>query len=130
METANSITVHSDFDTTVADVREALQEQGFGVITEIDVKETMATKLDVEYDHYLILGACNPSLAHRAIQADDTIGTLLPCNVVVRQVGGDVVVEAVDPQLLVTATGQESLVPIADEAADRLGKVLQKLSAA
>jgi uncharacterized protein (DUF302 family) len=128
MAVGTSITVHRDFHTTVTQVRDALADQGFGVITEIDVQATMAAKLNVEYDHFLILGACNPVLAHRAIEADATIGTLLPCNVVVRQSGDDVVVESIDPQLLVTTTGEGSLAPVAQEAAVRLRKALDTVA--
>lgn len=127
MADGNSITVQLDFADTVARVREALQSEGFGVITEIDIRATMADKLHLEYPDFLILGACNPMLAHTALQTDPGVAALLPCNVVVRRSGDEVVVEAVDPQLLVSATGEEALAAVADEAADRLKRVLDKV---
>lgn len=130
MSKSNSVAVHRDFADTVAQVRDALQSEGFGVITEIDIQATMATKLQLEYPDFLILGACNPMLAHTAIQTDPGVAALLPCNVVVRRSGDEVVVEAVDPQLLVSATGEESLAPVADEAAERLQRVLAKVAQA
>lgn len=127
MADGNSITVQLDFADTVARVREALQSEGFGVITEIDIRATMADKLHLEYPDFLILGACNPMLAHTALETDPGVAALLPCNVVVRRSGDEVVVEAVDPQLLVSATGEEALAAVADEAADRLKRVLDKV---
>jgi uncharacterized protein (DUF302 family) len=128
MSYGNSVTLASEFDDVVEQVRSALADQGFGVITEIDVQTTMQEKLGEKYDPYLILGACNPSLAHRAIQTDEAIGMLLPCNVVVRRVGSETVVEALDPQIMVQATGVSELAPVADEAASRLEAVLASLS--
>ncbi|MGW7448525.1 DUF302 domain-containing protein [Kitasatospora sp. NPDC054795] len=108
-------------------VRAALAEQGFGVLTEIDVRATLQAKPGEEIEDYLILGACNPPLAHRALQADRHIGPLLPCNVVVRAVDGRTLVEAMDPQLLVRVTGQPVLTAVADEAAARLRAALDSL---
>jgi len=127
MATGNSITLRGNFDDTVAQVREALQGEGFGVITEIDIRATMAAKLQLDYPDFLILGACNPMLAHTALQTAPGVAALLPCNVVVRRSGDEVVVEAVDPQILVSATGEEALAPVADEAAERLQRVLAKV---
>ena len=127
MATSNSVTLDRDFDSVVESVRAALADQGFGVLTEIDVQATMKTKLGESYDPYLILGACNPPLAHRAIQTDQSIGTLLPCNVVVRRVGDSTVVETLDPQIMVEFTGIEDLAPVADEAGVRLQAVLDSL---
>jgi uncharacterized protein (DUF302 family) len=112
----------------VESVRAALADQGFGVLTEIDVQATMKEKLGETYDPFLILGACNPPLAHRAIQLDPTIGTLLPCNVVVRRDGGKTVVETLDPQIMVDFTGIADLAPVADEAGVRLKAVVDSLS--
>lgn len=116
------------FGEAVARVREALGEQGFGVLTEIDVRETLRSKLGVETGDYLILGACNPPLAHQALQVDPQIGLLLPCNVVVRADGTETVVEALDPQVMVTVTGQAELAPVADEAGRRLRAALDHLT--
>lgn len=117
--------VHRPFDDTVAAVREALAEQGFGVLTEIDMAATMKKKLDVDIPPQVILGACNPPLAHRALQAEKSVGLLLPCNVVVRDEGdGTTAVEALDPQVMVGVTGNPALSSVADEAATRLRAAL------
>jgi uncharacterized protein (DUF302 family) len=118
------------FTTAAVDrVRAALKEQGFGVLTEIDVRATMREKLGVEMEDYLILGACNPPLAHRALEADRDIGLLLPCNVVVRADGADAtLVQALDPQTMVSVTGRAELKPVADEATTRLRAALDSLT--
>ncbi|MEV7216945.1 DUF302 domain-containing protein [Kitasatospora cineracea] len=112
-------------------VRAALAEQGFGVLTEIDMTATLRAKLGVELEDYLVLGACNPPLAHRALEADRRIGLLLPCNVVLRTApdGTTVLVEAMDPQLMVQFTGRPELAGIADDAAARLRAALASLTA-
>ncbi|WSG63127.1 DUF302 domain-containing protein [Nocardia sp. NBC_01730] len=97
-------------------VHNALAEQGFGVLSEIDVRSTLHAKLEVAMEDYVILGACNPSLAHRALEIDRRIGLLLPCNVVVRAVGDTTVVEAADPEMLVRQSETTGLQPIALEA--------------
>lgn len=108
-------------------VRAALKEQGFGVLTEIDVQATLREKLGEDMEDYLILGACNPPLAHRALTVDRQIGLLLPCNVVVRTDGDETVVEALDPQVMVEVTGRQELAPVAAEAGERLRKALDAL---
>lgn len=119
------------FEEAVAATRAALAAQGFGVLTEIDVRATLKAKLDHDMEPYLILGACNPPLARRALDADRSIGLLLPCNVVVRADGSDrVVVEAVDPAMMVTLTGVAAMEPVAEEAAARLDAALAALAAA
>jgi uncharacterized protein (DUF302 family) len=100
-----TISLTSDFATTVEAVREALAAQGFGVLTEIDVTATLKAKLGHDMEDYLILGACNPPLAHRALDADRSIGLLLPCNVVVRREGDHTLVQALDPNAMVALTG-------------------------
>ncbi|MEU3492149.1 DUF302 domain-containing protein [Kitasatospora cineracea] len=112
-------------------VRAALAEQGFGILTEIDMTATLRAKLGVELEDYLVLGACNPPLAHRALEADRRIGLLLPCNVVLRTApdGTAVLVEAMDPQLMVQFTGRPELAGIADDAAARLRTALASLTA-
>jgi uncharacterized protein (DUF302 family) len=128
MEISLKTHVSAPFDDVVARTRAALAEQGFGVLTEIDVQATMKAKLDEDMDPFLILGACNPPLAHRAITAQATIGVLLPCNVVVRQDGPEVLVEAVDPVGMMSIAGDDALNAVAGEAAERLGKALDSLT--
>lgn len=110
-------------------VKAALKEQGFGVLTEIDVKATLRDKLAVDMEDYLILGACNPPLVHRALGVDREIGLLLPCNVVVRADGEATLVQALDPQVMVSVTGRPELKPVADDAAARLRAALDSLTA-
>lgn len=118
------------FEEAVSATRDALAEQGFGVLTEIDVKATMKAKLDKDVGSFLILGACNPPLAYQAISAQASIGVLLPCNVVVRQDGDEVLVEAVDPTGMMSIAGDASLDAVASEATDRLRAALGSLAAA
>jgi len=116
------------FDAAIQKVTEALKEQGFGVLTEIDVKATFKKKLDVEFRPYKILGACNPKLAHDALSADGEIGLLLPCNVTVQGVDGGVLVSVISPRTMfsvVDNAGMESIVADADE---RLRKVIEGLT--
>lgn len=116
------------FDKTIEVVTEKLKEQGFGVLTEIDVKETLKKKLDVDFKKYRILGACNPEFAHRALQAEDKIGVMLPCNVIVEeQEDGVVEVSAVDPIASMQAVENEKLADIAGEVRYRLKKVIDEL---
>lgn len=123
-----SVTVTRPFAPTVTAVREALAAQGFGVLTEIDMAATLKTKLDVDVPAQVILGACNPPLAYRALQAEASIGLLLPCNVVVRDAGdGRTLVQALDPQVMVGVTENENLGSVADEAATRLRAALGAL---
>ncbi|BBX37467.1 hypothetical protein MMAG44476_25259 [Mycolicibacterium mageritense DSM 44476 = CIP 104973] len=115
--------IRSSFEDVVNRTRDALAIEGFGVLTEIDVKATMKAKIGEDMEDYLILGACNPALAHRAIDIDRQIGMLLPCNVVVRadpDNAGTILVEAMDPQILVEVTGENQLRSVADEVTARL----------
>ncbi|MBP2335867.1 DUF302 domain-containing protein [Saccharothrix coeruleofusca] len=121
------MTLHSDFPTSVAAVRQALADAGFGVLTEIDVTATLKAKLDQDIEPYLILGACNPPLAHRALEVDRSIGLLLPCNVVVRAQGSATLVEILDPITMVQVTGRQELGPVARDAAQRLDAALASL---
>ncbi|WNB84730.1 DUF302 domain-containing protein [Cellulomonas sp. ATA003] len=124
-------TVDQPFDQTVTAVRDALAEQGFGILTEIDMATTLKNKLDVDIPPQVILGACNPPLAYRALQAEESIGLLLPCNVVVRSAGPHrTVVEALDPQIMVGVTHNDQLGAVADEAAGRLRTALSTLQRA
>ncbi|MFE2559757.1 MULTISPECIES: DUF302 domain-containing protein [Streptomyces] len=125
-----TVRLATDFDAAVTSVRQALADQGFGVLTEIDVKATLKAKLGHDMEDYLILGACNPSLAHQALETDRSVGLLLPCNVVVRRDGGHTLVQALDPDTMVTLTGLDAMKPIAHEATARLDAALKALSAA
>jgi uncharacterized protein (DUF302 family) len=118
------------FDEALARTKEAFAAEGFGTLTEIDVQATLFEKIGKEMDAYVIVGACNPELASRALDAEPQIGVLLPCNVVVRQVGDAVVVEAMDPGLMATIVGTESIRPIADEARRLVSNALERLIAA
>lgn len=129
MEYGTSITTQLGYEDAVARTREALAEQGFGVLTEIDVRATLKAKLDQDVEPQVILGACNPQLASRALAAEPGIGLLLPCNVVVRREGGSTLVTALDPQLMVSLPGNAELQPVADEAARRLKAALDVVAA-
>jgi len=115
------------FDEAVDAVRAALGEQGFGVLTEIDVRATMKAKLDVDVPGQVILGACNPTLAHRALEIEPSIGLLLPCNVVVREAADGSVVEAINPAVLAEFTGNGTLEPIAHEVEGALAAAMGAL---
>ena len=118
---------------TIASVRPiveaALKAEGFGILTEIDVQATMKAKLDVDRAPYLILGACNPSLAHRALEADPSVGALLPCNVVLREDAGEIVVEAMDPIAALGIIDAPGVRAVAEEAKARLVRALDALAA-
>lgn len=116
------------FDEAIDKVTAALKVEGFGVLTEIDIKATMKAKLDVDYRPYKILGACNPGFAHKALQAEARIGTMLPCNVIVRQLEDDSIeVSAVDPIASMQGVGNESLGGIATEVQGKLKAVIDSL---
>ncbi len=116
------------FDAVVGDVTAALKAQGFGVLTEIDVKATMKKKLDVDYGHYTILGACNPPLAHKAISAAPDIGLLLPCNVIVREVeGGAFEVNVVKPSAMFQLVSDPALEEVAAAADAKLKAAIDAL---
>jgi uncharacterized protein (DUF302 family) len=122
-----SKTMRAPFSDAVARVTDALKAEGFGIITEIDVKKTLRDKIGVEFRNYRILGACNPKLAHEALELEDKIGTMLPCNVVVQERGdGQVEVAAVDPVASMQAIDNPRL----KEAAAQVGKSLQRVIAA
>ncbi len=123
-----STTINSGFDDAVQKVTDALKVEGFGVLTEIDVKATLKKKLDVDFKNYKILGACNPPFAYKALQAEDKIGTMLPCNVsVIEQADGNIEVSAVDPISSMQAVQNESLGGIASEVQNKLKKVIDSL---
>jgi uncharacterized protein (DUF302 family) len=126
---ALTTTVKVCFADALAATRTALMEQGFGVLTEIDLQATMKAKLDVEIPPQVILGACRPPLAYAALQAEPSVGLLLPCNVVVRYQNDETtVVEALDPKVMVSVTHNDGLSPVADEAGRRLAAALQALT--
>jgi uncharacterized protein (DUF302 family) len=130
---ALSTTLHTSFEDAVEKTRKALSDQGFGVLTEIDMKATLKAKLGEDMEDYLILGACNPPLAHRAVNADRQIGLLLPCNVAVRaDVNSDdtVIIDAMDPQVMVQLSDQPGLRDVADEAATKLQAAIDSLGQA
>jgi len=120
--------VETNFNETIDRVTEALKAEGFGVLTDIDVKATLKKKLDVDFRNYRILGACNPPFAYKALQAEDKIGTMLPCNVVVQETpDGNVEVSAVDPIASMQAIDNPALAGIAKEVQGLLRKVMESL---
>lgn len=123
-----SKTIADSFDNAIRKVTEALKVEGFGILTEIDIKVTLKKKLDVDFYNYKILGACNPPFAHKALLAEDKIGTMLPCNVIVQEkVAGQVEVSAVDPVASMQAIENKELADIATEIRARLQKVIEQL---
>ena len=131
MDYQRSIPVDMPYAEAVTRTRQALAEQGFGVLAEIDVQATLKEKRGLEMEPYVILGACNPDLAHQALEVDRGIGVLLPCNVVVSaREGGGSTVAILDPQIMASVTELPDLQPLADEASRRLQAVLDTLTTA
>ena len=129
MQYVHSTTVNMPYAAAVTAVREALQEQGFGVLTEIDVRATLREKLGTDMEDYIILGACNPELAQRALDVEREIGALLPCNVVVRRHDDQSsLVHILDPQVMVSLPDRPEVQPIADEAVRRLGAAMASVA--
>lgn len=123
-----SKTLQTPFDATVERVTEALRTEGFGVLTEIDMQATMKKKLGVDMQKYRILGACNPPLAYQAIQAEDRIGLMLPCNVIVREAsGGGTEVAAIDPVASMQAVDNPQLAQIGEQVREKLKRVIESL---
>lgn len=121
-------TLDKDFDQAIADVTEALKGEGFGVLTQIDVSTTLKNKLDVDFHRYHILGACNPTYAHKALTEENKVGTMLPCNVIVQQLDdGKVEVAAVDPIASMSGIKNPALEGIAKEVQGKLKKVIESL---
>jgi len=121
-------TIDAPFEAAVARTRQALAEEGFGVITEIDVAKTLKTKIDVDFRPYLILGACNPTLAHEALMLEDKVGTMLPCNVVVQAAGSDrTEISAIDPVASMQAIGNPQLAEKAVLVAGKLKAALARI---
>ncbi len=124
----NSKQVNFTFAEAINKVTEELKKEGFGVLTEIDVKETLKKKLDVDFRNYKILGACNPPFAYQALQAEDNLGVLLPCNIVVQEKeNGNVFVSAVNPMESMQAVNNPVLGEVADKISSKLQKVLESL---
>ena len=123
-----SVSLGLPYDEAVPKVKDAFAAQGFGTLTEIDVQATLKTKIDADMERYVILGACNPILAHRALEVTRDIGLLLPCNVVVREVDRGVVVQALDPAVIASVPGLSDLEPIAAEATQRVEAALSSLA--
>ena len=123
-----SKTLETPFESAVEKVTEALKNEGFGVLTEIDMQATMKKKLDVDIQKYRILGACNPPLAYQAIQAEDKIGLMLPCNVIVQEVaGGGTEVAAIDPVASMQAVNNPKLAEVGEQVRDKLKRVIDSL---
>lgn len=123
-----SKTVNDDFDTAIEKVTGELKKEGFGVLTQIDVQDTLKKKLNVDFRKYKILGACNPHFAHEALLAEDTIGTMLPCNVIIQEgKNGKVEVSAVDPVASMMAIKNDTLVGVAMQVREKLNRVIDKL---
>jgi len=116
------------FDDAITKVTDELKKEGFGILTEIDVKETLKKKIDADINNYKILGACNPGFAHKAILAENKIGVFLPCNVIIMESeNGDIEISAVDPSASMSAVNNESLAGIAVEVRDKLKKVIDQV---
>ena len=124
---AKTITLDIAYDEAVPLVKDAFKAQGFGTLTEIDVRATLAEKLGAEIEPYVILGACNPELAHRALELEREIGLLLPCNVVVRAEASRTVVQALDPRVIAQVSGKPGLEGIAEDAGRRIDAALAAL---
>ena len=123
-----SKSVTSSFDQTISAVTEALKKEGFGILSEIDIKQTLKKKLDVDFRNYRILGACNPPFAYMALQAEENIGTMLPCNVIVQEsADGKTSVAAINPLVSMQAVDNPELAEIANEVATRLQRVVDSL---
>ena len=127
MSYALSIDLVQPFDEVVPQVKQALADNGFGIITEIDMQKTLKNKIDVEIEPHLILSACNPQFAHRALQIEPSISLLLPCNVVIRHTGEVTVVEAINPQTLVALTENPGMAALAHELTAAVNAALDQL---
>jgi len=122
-----SKTLDTTFDEAVAKTRDALAAEGFGVITEIDVQKTLKAKIGVDFRRYLILGACNPALAHEALKLEPNVGAMLPCNVVVQETGGGTEVSAIDPVASMQAIDNRELKEKARMVGDKLRSAIERL---
>jgi uncharacterized protein (DUF302 family) len=127
MDYTISAQVETGFEQTIENVTEELEEEGFGVLTDIDVQKTLEKKLGEDYRKYRILGACNPEFAHEAMEEETAIGAVLPCNVIVYEDSGKVFVEAVDPEELVSVTENSEMDELASEVKERMNRVVKAL---
>ena len=125
MQYGFSKTVSLTYEKAIEKVTEELKKEGFGVLTSIDVKETLKKKLNVEFQKYIILGACNPPFAHKALLADEQIGLLLPCNIIVYEKEGKTHVSIFDPMIMMKIMENETMRPIAEEVKAKLERVLK-----
>ena len=127
MQYGFSKTVDLPFEKTIEKVTEELKKEGFGVLTTIDVKETLKKKIDVDFKKYTILGACNPPIAHKALQTEEELGLLLPCNVIVYEKDDKTIVSMFDPMLMTDIIKNEQMEPIAKEVKEKLQRVLAEV---
>lgn len=127
MQYGFSKTVDLSFEQTIEKVTEELKKEGFGVLTTIDVKDTLKKKIDVDFKKYTILGACNPSIAHKALQTEEELGLLLPCNVIVYEKDDKIKVSMFDPMLMTNIISNEQMEPIAKEVKEKLQRVLAEV---
>jgi uncharacterized protein (DUF302 family) len=123
----NSREINLEFNEAISRVREALKNEGFGILTEIDVKSTLKNKLGVDYEDYVILGACNPPFAYKALQAEKEIGLLLPCNVIVYRKDGKTFVSSINPEEAMSMVENQELKEIACQVGEKLRKVVDSL---
>ncbi len=122
-------TVSGDFDAIIEQVTQLLQKEGFGILTQIDIKETLKKKLDVDFKKYKILGACNPPFAYKALQSEDKIGTMLPCNIIVQELEPNKIeVAAINPMVSMQAVKNSQLEDVAQEVSGRLEHVIKQLT--
>ena len=119
--------VNYGYDEAVQKATEALKTEGFGVLTTIDVKETLKKKLDVNFDRYIILGACNPPFAYEALKAEETVGLLMPCNVVVHEKSGEVIISMFNPGLISMVSDNPALKELSSKLSEKIQKVLSNL---
>jgi uncharacterized protein (DUF302 family) len=127
MQYGFSKTVDLPFEQTIEKVTEELKKEGFGVLTTIDVKDTLKKKIDVDFKKYTILGACNPPIAHKALQIEEELGLLLPCNVIVYEKDDKTIVSMFDPMLMTDIIKNEQMEPIANEVKEKLQRVLAEI---
>ncbi len=128
MKYGRTIEVSLPYDQAVPRVKEAFKQQGFGTLTEIDVKKTLKEKLGIDMEDYIILGVCNPQLAHQALETERDLGLLLPCNVVIRESRGRTIIQALDPEVMVQIPERADLEGVAEQAGKGIDAALQALA--